>query len=254
MATEAYERGFAVGFREDGSFQADDLRNVELPVVMLDNDFRNPDLDRYLEQVDRYRPDVAILGDAYSYDEGTELVDAADAIEQKYSDVEPVIVPKCWEALDATDSDRVVGYANGYSDVKPDDFSDPVDWRGRRVWILGGNPHEQYAVIDVLTQPTLDDRPPADIVGVDGNGFYKAAFYGDFWTPSGYTAADHLSIRETVARSLDEIKRFWRDRGIWPDTEPIDRYGPAVIISRENKTISVTERRGCGGEKQAEHL
>jgi hypothetical protein len=31
-----------------------------------------------------------------------------------------------------------------------------------------------------------------------------------------------------VRTSLQEIKRFWQDRGVWPDTEPIDLYGPAV--------------------------
>ena len=94
--------------------------------------------------------------------------------------------------------------------------------------VLGGNPHEQRATIVLLTQPTVDDQEPANIVGLDGNSFYKAAYYGEYWTPDGYQKADHLSIRETVTRSLDEIKQFWQDHGVWPDTEPIDLYDSAV--------------------------
>lgn len=109
-----------------------------------------------------------------------------------------------------------------------DDVADIADWRGHRVHLLGGSPTRQYKVIDQLTQPTLDNAEPADIVGLDGNGVQKAAYYGDYWTPAGYQRADHLSIRETVRTSLREIKAFWQEHDVWPATEPVDRYGSAV--------------------------
>ncbi len=55
-----------VGFREDGSFQADDYPNVDLPCGFLDNDFRDPDLDRFVDRVHRLDPDIAVVGDAYT--------------------------------------------------------------------------------------------------------------------------------------------------------------------------------------------
>ena len=122
----------------------------------------------------------------------------------------------------------MVGYANGYSEIKPDDFSKPREWRGRRVHLLGGSPSTQYQVIQTLTQPTLDDAEPADIVGLDGNCAFKVAYKGEYWTPRGWQSADHLSIRETVERSLEEMKRFWQRVGVWPDQEPREVYGPAV--------------------------
>lgn len=181
-------------------------------------------MDRFLDRVNRYDPEVAVIGDAYSRDEASRLQAVADDLE----DTKPVIVPKCREALDAIDDDTVVGYANGYSDIKPEDFSKPHGWRGRRVHLLGGSPSAQYQVIQSLTQPTLDDAEPADIVGLDGNCAFKVAYKGEYWTPRGWQSADHLTIRETVERSLQEMKAFWQTVGVWPDQEPRYVYGPAV--------------------------
>jgi hypothetical protein len=35
-------------------------------------------------------------------------------------------------------------------------------------------------------------------------------------------------VRETVRKSLQEIKQYWQERGIWYDTEPIELYGETV--------------------------
>ena len=146
----------------------------------------------------------------------------------EWPDHEIVVVPKHRDALEILHDDLVLGYPMGYSDIHATDFSDPVEWRGRKVHLLGASPHRQYDVIEQLTQPTLSNDPPADIVGLDWNGVQKVAYLGEYWTPDGWHRADHLSIRDTVRTSLGEIKRFWQDRGVWPDTEPIDLYGPAV--------------------------
>ena len=138
-------------------------------------------------------------------------------------------VPKCAAAFDIFEDDVVLGYPNGYSTVDPIEYSTPRDWRGRPVHILGGNPHRQLSVLRTLIQPTLTDDPPADIVGVDGNSVLKAAYKGDYWTAGGYRTADHLSIRETVSRSLLEIKGFWQSHGVWPESTPLEEYGPAVL-------------------------
>jgi len=76
-----------------------------------------------------------------------------------------------------------------------------------------------------LTRPVLNNDPPADIAGADWNGMYKAAYFGEYWSRDGYKEADHLTIRETVRKSLEEIKEFWQEKDLWPETEPIDIYG-----------------------------
>jgi hypothetical protein len=104
----------------------------------------------------------------------------------------------------------------GYSDVTAEEYTNIVDWRGRRVHLLGASPPKQYDVIEALTQPRVTGEEPADIVGVDWNGIHFAAQKGQSFSPHGYTDADHLSIRETVREGLRGIKRYWQSVGVWP--------------------------------------
>lgn len=53
-------------------------RSVSLPVCILDNEFRDPDIDQHLETLAMYEPDVAILGDAYTADEAVALAETID--------------------------------------------------------------------------------------------------------------------------------------------------------------------------------
>lgn len=196
--------------------------------MILDNDFRNPDVDRYLDRFETYDPSVAILGDAYTPQEARALSDLGQQLTDDHPYKTVVVVPKCHAALDIIADDVVLGYAMGFSDVQAEDFTDLNEWRARRVHLLGASPPKQYEVIEQLTQPTLTEEPPAEIVGLDWNGVQKVAYKGEYWTRDGWQPADHLSVRETVRTSLREIKRFWQDHGVWPATEPIDLYGPAV--------------------------
>jgi hypothetical protein len=197
-------------------------------VYFLDNNFHDPDLDRYLETYRRYEPDIAILGDAYSPEQAYDLDLTAAKLRSERSDLDIVIVPKCPEAFDILEDDIILGYPVGYSELDPFDYSTIQDWRDRQVHILGGNPKIQYEAIQTLTQPTLTQDPPADIIGADWNGMILGAWKGEYWSPHGWQPADHLSIRETVEHSLDKVKQFWQGHGLWPDEEPIDQYGPAV--------------------------
>jgi len=185
-------------------------------------------VDRYLDQFEQHDPSVAVLGDAYTPGEARSLNDLAADLQDEHPYKAFVVVPKCRAAFDVLDDEVVLGYAMGYSGVQAHEISERSDWRGRKVHLLGASPQKQYQVIEDLTQPTLTDEPPADIVGLDWNGIQKAAYLGEYWTSDGWQSADHLSIREPVRTSLQEIKQFWQDRGIWPDTEPIDLYGPAI--------------------------
>lgn len=220
--------GFATGVREDYTQQTSGLPNADVPTVFLDNDFRDPDLNRYLEVFEELDPSVAVVGDAYTESEAEELNDVAGEILEKDPYKEVVVVPKCRSAFDVLDQEVTLGYPNGYSEFNVESYSTVSDWRGRRVHLLGGSPPTQLNKIEELTQPNLSDDPPADIRGVDGNSVQKTAYFGESWSRSGYKSADHLSIRETVRKSLKEIKAFWQDQGLWPDTEPVDLYGEAV--------------------------
>lgn len=215
--------------REDYTYQDEDLPNVDYPVLMMDNDFRDPDVDRYLEKFEEYDPSVAVLGDAFTESEAERYNEIACEILDEYPYKTLVVVPKCREAFDELSEDVVLGYPNGYSDLKPEDYSCISDWRGRDVHILGGSPTSQWEEVEKLVQPNLRNDPPANIVGLDWNGNQKIAYKGEYWSRSGWKRADQLSIRETVRKGLEEIKLFWEEKGVWPETEPRDLYGSAVI-------------------------
>ena len=224
FAIDALTLGFLPGFREDCTYQQGQFLNLNLSVGMLDNDFRNPDLDRYIDRVFEYEPEIAVIGDAYDAAEARTYVRTIRDLEASVPNTEFVIVPKCRAAIDAIPDDIVLGYSRGYADKLAPEFSDPIDWRGRRVHILGGSPPKQLAVIDQLTQPTLSGDPPADIVGMDWNGLHRGAQFGEFWTADGWDDsgrnADHVTIRKTVRHSLSRVRDFWQAHGIWPESTP----------------------------------
>jgi hypothetical protein len=68
FALDAYQLGFLPGFREDCGYQQTQYQDLNIPVGMLDNDFRNPDLERYVARFFEYKPRVGVIGDAYDVD------------------------------------------------------------------------------------------------------------------------------------------------------------------------------------------
>lgn len=226
FAFDAFRLGFLTGFREDCTYQQQQYKDLEIPVGMLDNNFRNPDLDRYVERFFEYEPHVGVIGDAYDADEVDDYVVAAREIQGSYPEADLVIVPKCCAAIHAVPDDLVVGYSRGYADKLAHEFSEPSDWRGRRIHILGGSPPKQLDVIEQLTRSTLTGDPPADIASLDWNGLHRGAQFGEFWTSDGWADcardADHVTVRKTVRHSLSRVREFWETQGVWPDTTLVD--------------------------------
>lgn len=215
--------------REDYGFQADDLQNVDLEVGMLDNDFKNPDLERYLDVFEEVDPCVAVIGDAYSYDEAVRYQDVVNELSQESPEKTYVVVPKSEDAFQALEESTTLGYPIGYSDLDPLDVAPLKRWRDNEVHILGGSPPKQWEAIRELTQPTITGLPSAEVVGVDWNGPHKVAYLGEYWSRDGWQNADVLSIRSTVRKSLEEIKEYWLEKGLWPEREAHESHGEAVL-------------------------
>jgi len=105
---------------------------------MLDNDFRNPNLDRFVDRFFEHEPWVGVIGDVYERDDVDDHVAAAREIQASYPEAELIIVPKSRSVIDAIPEDLVLGYSRGHADRLAHEFSEPTDWRGRHVHILGG--------------------------------------------------------------------------------------------------------------------
>lgn len=183
---DAYQLGFLPGFREDGGYQSKELNNVDLPVGFLDNDFSDPDLDRFLDVFEEADPSVAVVGDAYTLDDAELYDQIVQELNQEYPFKEFVVVPKTGDAFNILSNTVTLGVPNGYSEIDIEDL-EFRRFRGRDIHILGGAPDKQYRVIEDLTQPNLSGDPPANVVGVDWNGPHKVAYKGEYWSrTSGY--------------------------------------------------------------------
>jgi hypothetical protein len=246
FVVDALALGFLPGFREDCGYQETQYQNLSLPVGMLDNDFRNPDLDRFVDRFFEYEPQVGVIGDVDEIADVDAHVAAAREIYGSYPEAELIVVPKCQAVIDEIPEDIVLGYSRGYADRLAHEFSDPADWRGRRVHILGGSPPKQLKAIRQLTRPTLTDDQPADIVGVDWNGLHRGAQFGEFWTADGWDDsgrdADHLTVRKTVRHSLGRIREFWQQHGIWPETTPQE---DDITVAYEGPSPSALDSAAC---------
>jgi len=94
FALDAYELGFLPGFREDCGYQQSQSTQLDIPVGMLDNDFRNPDLERFVDRFFEHEPQVGVIGDVYERDDINDHVAAAREIQASYPEAELIIVPE----------------------------------------------------------------------------------------------------------------------------------------------------------------
>ncbi|WP_368411881.1 DUF6610 family protein [Haladaptatus halobius] len=81
-----------------------------MPVGILDNDFRDPDLDRYVDRVCEYEPAVGVIGDAHDAAEVRSYVRTIRDLEASFPDTEFIVVPKCWAAIEAIPDDIVIAF------------------------------------------------------------------------------------------------------------------------------------------------
>lgn len=216
------------GNREDSTYQlTDEHRNVDLPFGFMDNDYENPDIDRFLDRFREREPAVAVVGDAYDRSDADRYQQVIDDLTDTYPECRFIVAPKCAAAFDVLDPETTtLGYANGTSPVQAKELG-PAKFRDWDIHILGGNPVDAYAAIQTLTQPTVDGRPPANVVGYGWNGPLRMAYW-EYWTPRGWQDNGHLSPRESARRSYREMKQYLQQQGVWPDEESCEVYGPAV--------------------------
>jgi len=104
-------------------------------------------LDRFVDRFFEHEPWVGVIGDVYERDDVDDHVAAAREIQASYPEAELIIVPKSRSVIDAVPDDIVLGYSRGYADRLAHEFSEPTDWRGRHVHILGGSPPKQLEAI-----------------------------------------------------------------------------------------------------------
>lgn len=234
---DAVRLGFGIGHREDSSYQWTP-DEVDLPVHFLDNDYRDANLDRFVQRVFEYEPEIAVLGDLYDASDLDEHLLAAAEIWDSFPEMELILVPKTEAVLSEIPSDFVLGFPNGTSNVQALDIANHKTWRSlpHRLHILGGTPLSAFEHIVELTRNYITDTPVADIAGVDWNGYQRyAENHGDYADADGgwhrNLREQYVPKRDLIRYSLLNAKHYWASVGVWPNASPEDLPTRAELLS-----------------------
>lgn len=201
LASITLASGWLVGMRSD--------KSATVPIRFIDIDYRKPDFKHHLAMCKEHRPKIAIVPDL------SEMIvdqqDIARALHQAeqltpYCD-HVMIVPKLSGQIAHIPHDFLIGYSvpttNGGAKYGVWKLS------GRRVHLLGGNPHVQMRLYREM-------RSYCDVISVDGNMAQKMAFqFSKYWCagqwkdhPLKHTGYPDLPY-ECIQMSLRNIRDAW---------------------------------------------
>ena len=146
---------------------------VNIPLYFADQDWRAPDREKYMRDLERYRPHMATVLDWERHEQLMEVLEWAEEAAQYIDTV--IIIPKVQMGIELLP--RKIGGKEvrlGYS-VPTKYAGSPVNYHeflGWPVHLLGGSPHAQMGLTRYL-----------NVVSADGNYINKMATrYCRFWT------------------------------------------------------------------------
>lgn len=176
LSVIAYEEGWRVGTRSD-------KWHAPLPITFLDIDYKSKNMEKLFEQhlarAAKERPFIATVPDLS--DKVVDDRDISRAVNQAIRLADycrtVLVVPKLTGQIEMLPPGLAIGYSipTSYGGAQY-----PIwELAGRRVHLLGGNPHEQiklYRYISAIGK----------VISVDGNFAQKMALeYCMYWTQSG---------------------------------------------------------------------
>src|SRR5215471_12477551 len=167
LARIAVEAGFLYGVRG--------TQTPYYPPAFLDLDWRLPDIQAHTERCQRYRPRLAVAGDAEDEAQLERVLAQAENLRPYAADV--IVVPKAPGLVERVPRGYVVGLS------VPTRFGATQapywEYLGRRVHLLGGSPGAQLRLAALLGEAVLS---------VDGNSHLVAARRGTVWDGRGWAS------------------------------------------------------------------
>lgn len=197
----AKKYGWLVGSRSDhvrsNGYSIDDS------IDFIDCPFKNWEKhkDHHMEIITRYKPNIAVAPDIYSWNEFDEKMEYADQILSM--GIATIVVPKVRGMVKEIPDEFIVGYPVGnkaYSDVVLDEW-ELFAVRGRPIHLLGSTPNVQIPLILYH-----------NVVSIDMNAFVKAAQKYRRAYSANLGAIDmrgDYHCDEIVIKSIDGIALFW---------------------------------------------
>jgi hypothetical protein len=201
LAGITLDAGWLVGMRSD--------KTATCPISFLDIDYKAPNFDHHLVMCKEHLPKIAIVPDlSDTYVDTKDIARALHQAERLAAYCEHVmLVPKLSKQIAHIPHDFLIGYSlpttNGGAKYGVWKLS------GRRVHLLGGNPHLQMKLAQAM-------QGYAEVVSVDGNMAQKMAFqFSKYWHagqwmehPLKHTGYPDLPY-ECIRMSLHNIRTAW---------------------------------------------
>jgi hypothetical protein len=202
LASMTQASNWLVGMRSD--------KYATLPIEFLDIDYKKPDFKRHVLMAEQHRPTYAIVPDLD--ERATSQQDVMRALRQidrlsLYCET-VYLVPKLSKQLTLIPLDIPIAYSlpssNGAAQYGV--------WKlaGRRIHLLGGNPHEQMRLY------RLAEQYGYQVISADGNMAQKMAFqFGKYWEASTWMKHSRHGLQERdvsyecIQLSLRNIRQAW---------------------------------------------
>jgi hypothetical protein len=179
LARIAIDTGFTFGAQLPNT--------VYYPPEFVDQNWKKPDLGRYVEAVRQHNPRIATVLDWEREGQLDEVLAWAEAIAPHVETI--IIIPKVSGGIARLP--RVIGdrpIRLGYS--VPTKFSGTsvplTEFLGWPVHLLGGSPIKQMELAGLFAGPMFSETPRLDVVSADGNYHQKMATrYNQYFVPDG---------------------------------------------------------------------
>jgi len=174
LAQIAIDAGFKYGARLPGT--------VHHPIYFADQNWKNPDRERYMAELAKHRPAMATVLDWEQPEQLNKVLDWAEEAAQYVEYV--LIIPKVLGGIKTlprriNGTDVILAYSvpTRYGGT----FVPVWEFGGWPVHLLGGSPHKQMEMAHYL-----------NVVSVDGNYHQSMAVrYCQFWVPGTATYASN---------------------------------------------------------------
>ena len=195
------------------------------PIYFADQDWKKPNRNQYMIQLNQYRPKIATVLDLESKDQFCEVLSWAEEASQFCEYI--VIIPKIPSVIKRlpkkiNDKEVILGYSvptkYGSTSISPEKFA------GWTVHLLGGSPHRQMSLWDIMSKYCY-------IFSVDGNFIQMIAIkYNKFWKNGDATYAENRWLPR-----LDEA-----DGRKWSKDAPYEAFRRSCVnvIDAWDKKIS----------------
>lgn len=176
------------------------IRELPYPIYFVDQDWKNPNLEKYKADIVKKKPSVCTVVDWEREEQEEEVFQWLDELTPLVEKI--IVIPKLLGIIENIpkvygDTEIILGYSvptlYGKTDVSIGEFAN------RKVHLLGGSPHKQLKTYDSFV------RVRASVVSVDCNYIsMKATRFCEFWTNKKGYSRYWVAMKDVVGARLND--------------------------------------------------